>query len=174
MTRSKCDYIALLWPTCRTFCRNESRGRTSNRRIFQLSNVLKFYTCQICLCLLAPPSPSEKNFDAFSSLFRFFRSFLLHVQGVRAIVHVAMQVHAVQSRTATQTRHRSHLRSTCADLPAFAISKWFFPNDLRCGFRKLKEEGVGNRRSGAALVPKSLLLLLLLLLLSLLSGQKMP
>ena len=37
----------------------------------------------------------------------------------------------------------------------------FFPNDLRCGFRKLKEEGVGNRRSGAAVVPKSLLVLLL-------------
>ena len=36
----------------------------------------------------------------------------------------------------------------------------FFPNDLRCGFRKLKEQGVGNRASGAVLVPKSLLLLL--------------
>ena len=46
------------------------------------------------------------------------------------------------------------------------IDRWwflFFPNDLRCGFRKLKERGVGNRTSGAALVPKSLLLLLLLL-----------
>ena len=32
-----------------------------------------------------------------------------------------------------------------------------------CGFRKLKEQGVGNRASGAVLVPKSLLLLLLLL-----------
>ena len=39
---------------------------------------------------------------------------------------------------------------------------YFFPNDLRCGFRKLKERGVGNRTSGAVLVPKSLLLLLLL------------
>ena len=37
---------------------------------------------------------------------------------------------------------------------------FFFPNDLRCGFRKLKEEGVGNLRSGAAVVPKSLLVLL--------------
>ena len=36
----------------------------------------------------------------------------------------------------------------------------FFPNDLRCGFRKLKEQGGGNRASGAVLVPKSLLLLL--------------
>ena len=35
----------------------------------------------------------------------------------------------------------------------------FFPNDLRCGFRKLKERGVGNRTSGAVLVPESLLLL---------------
>ena len=45
------------------------------------------------------------------------------------------------------------------------IDRWwllFFPNDLRCGFRKLKERGVGNRTSGAGLVPKSLLLLLLL------------
>ena len=40
----------------------------------------------------------------------------------------------------------------------------FFPNDLRGGFRKLKEQGVGNRRFGAGPVPKSLLLLLLLLL----------
>ena len=39
-----------------------------------------------------------------------------------------------------------------------------FPNDLRCGFRKLKEQGVGNRASGAVLVPKSLLLLFLMLL----------
>ena len=39
----------------------------------------------------------------------------------------------------------------------------FFPNDLRCGFRKLKEAGVGNRASGAVLVPKSLLLLLLIM-----------
>ena len=37
----------------------------------------------------------------------------------------------------------------------------FFPNDLRCGFRKLKEQGVGNPHSGAAVVPKSLLVLLL-------------
>ena len=47
------------------------------------------------------------------------------------------------------------------------IDRWwllFFPNDLRCGFRKLKERGVGNRTSGAALVPKSLLLLLFLLI----------
>ena len=43
-------------------------------------------------------------------------------------------------------------------------TKRFFPNDLRCGFRKLKERGVGNRTSGAGLVPKSLLLLMLLLL----------
>ena len=45
------------------------------------------------------------------------------------------------------------------------IDRWwllFFPNDLRCGFRKLKERGVGNRTSGAVLVPKSLLVLLLL------------
>ena len=47
------------------------------------------------------------------------------------------------------------------------VEKWcnyvelFFPNDFRCGFRKLKEEGVGNRRSGAAVVPKSLSVLLL-------------
>ena len=52
----------------------------------------------------------------------------------------------------------------------FLILLWttcriFFPNDLRCGFRKLKERGVGNRTSGAVLVPKSLLLLLLLLML---------
>ena len=40
----------------------------------------------------------------------------------------------------------------------------FFPNDSRCGFRKLKEQRVGNRRFGAGPVPKSLLLLLLLLL----------
>ena len=42
------------------------------------------------------------------------------------------------------------------------IDRWwllFFPNDLRCGFRKLKERGVGNRTSGAVLVPKSLLVL---------------
>ena len=45
------------------------------------------------------------------------------------------------------------------------LDRTFFPNDLRCGFRKLKERGVGNRPSGAVLVPKSLLLLLLLLLL---------
>ena len=47
------------------------------------------------------------------------------------------------------------------------IDRWwflFFPNDLRCGFRKLKERGVGNRTSGAGLVPKSLLLLLLYLI----------
>ena len=41
---------------------------------------------------------------------------------------------------------------------------YFFPNDLRCGFRKLKERGVGNRTSGAVLVPKSLLVLLMLIL----------
>ena len=44
---------------------------------------------------------------------------------------------------------------------AYKQSTPFFPNDLRCGFRKLKEQGVGNRASGAVLVPKSLLLLLL-------------
>ena len=37
----------------------------------------------------------------------------------------------------------------------------FFPNDLRCGFRKLKEQGVGNRCFGVRLVPKILLLLFL-------------
>ena len=36
----------------------------------------------------------------------------------------------------------------------------FSPNDTRCGFRKLKEQGVGNPHSGAAVVPKSLLVLL--------------
>ena len=41
----------------------------------------------------------------------------------------------------------------------------FFPNDFRSGFRKLKEQGGGNRRFGAGPVPKSLLLLLLMLLL---------
>ena len=46
---------------------------------------------------------------------------------------------------------------------ALAHVSHFFPNDLRCGFRKLKERGVGNRTSGAVLVPKSLLLLLALL-----------
>ena len=40
----------------------------------------------------------------------------------------------------------------------------FSPNDLRCGFRKLKERGVGNRTSGAVLVPKSLLLLIQLII----------
>ena len=78
------------------------------------------------LVSLAPLSPSVKNFDVVSSFVRLFRSFQVHVQGVRAIVHVAIQVHAVESRTATQPRHHSHLRSTCADLPAFAISKCFF------------------------------------------------
>ena len=42
-------------------------------------------------------------------------------------------------------------------LLALAHVSHFFPNDLRCGFRKLKERGVGNRTSGAVLVPKSLL-----------------
>ena len=77
------------------------------------------------LVSLAPSSPSEQNFDAFSSFVRLFRSFQVHVQGVRAIVHLAMQVHAVQSRTAAHTRHRFPLRNTCADIPASAISKCF-------------------------------------------------
>ena len=75
------------------------------------------------LVSLAPSSPSEQNFDAFSSFVRLFRSFQVHVQGVRAIVHLAMQVHAVQSRTVTHTRPRHRLRSSCADLHSFAISK---------------------------------------------------
>ena len=74
------------------------------------------------------------------------------------------QIEAVQTRATTQA---ARLKGTLSNLPAVELSTnnsfgapphIFFPNDIRCGFRKLKEEGVGNRRSGAAVVPKSLLL----------------
>ena len=122
---------------------------------------------------LAPVSLIVQLFDAFLAFSLLFGSFLLYVQeGSAASIQVDMQIEAA-----------ARLKSTLSDLPDLDMSRnisfgpprayfpqidrwWllFFPNDLRCGFRKLKERGVGNRTSGAVLVPKSLLLLLLLLL----------
>ena len=88
--------------------------------------------------------------------------------GSASSVQVDMQIEAA-----------ARLKSTLFDLSALEISRNIsfgapppifrsevisFPNDLRGGFRKLKEQGVGNRRFGAGPVPKSLLLLLLLLM----------
>ena len=98
-------------------------------------------------------------FDEFSALYSLFVMFILYCQdGCAASVQVDMQIEAA-----------ARLKSTLSDLSALEISRNvsfgpprpYFPNDFRCGFRKLKEEGVVNRRSGAALVPKSLLVLLL-------------
>ena len=120
---------------------------------------------------LAPVSLIVQLFDAFLAFSLLFGSFLLYVQeGSAASIQVDMQIEAA-----------ARLKSTVSDLPALEISRnisfgapprifpqidrWWllFPNDLRCGFRKLKERGVGNRPCGAVLVPKSLLLLNLLL-----------
>ena len=108
---------------------------------------------------LAPVSLIVQLFDAFLAFSLLFGSFLLYVQeGSAASIQVDMQIEAA-----------ARLKSTLSDLPDLDISRnisfgapphIFFPNDLRCGFRKLKERGVGNRTSGAVLVPKSLLVLL--------------
>ena len=113
----------------------------------------------VVLLPLAPVSLIVQLFDAFLAFSLLFGSFLLYVQeGSAASIQVDMQIEAA-----------ARLKSTVSDLPALEISRnisfgpprayLFFPNDLRCGFRKLKERGVGNRTSGAVLVPKSLLLL---------------
>ena len=82
--------------------------------------------------------------------------------------------HADRSRSSSEKHGLRHpcFRNiekyfVCGPPPIFPqIDRWWllFPNDLRCGFRKLKERGVGNRTSGAGLVPKSLLLLLFLMI----------
>ena len=58
--------------------------------------------------------------------------------------------------------YRKHVAYPRFCTPPFGPPDEKIPNDLRCGFRKLKERGVGNRPSGAVLVPKYVLLLLLL------------
>ena len=77
------------------------------------------------------------------------------------LIQPKSRAHAVdESRRNVGSLYIFLQRSPCP----FPSHPGFFPNDLRCGFRKLKERGVGDRTSGAALVPKSLLLLLLILL----------
>ena len=53
------------------FFQNESRRPSSNRRIFQFSNVLQFYACQTCPCLW-PPCQSLYR---FSTHFEYFICF---------------------------------------------------------------------------------------------------
>ena len=55
-----------------------------------------------------------------------------------------MQVHAIQSRTATHTRPRLRSRSTCVDLPAFAVSKCFsFGPPSHIGFEPQNQNQLG-------------------------------
>ena len=103
---------------------------------------------------LAPVSLIVQLFDAFLAFSLLFGSFLLYLQeGSAASIQGDMQVEAA-----------ARLKSTLSDLPDLDSSRnisfgapltyfhkstdggfYFFPNDLRCGFRKLKERGGGRK-----------------------------
>ena len=84
MTTSKCDFLNLLWPTCRTFFSGREPWALKQSTHFSIFERFEILHLPDLLVPLAPPSPSLTIFYVFSVCFALTYSFLLYVRGVRA------------------------------------------------------------------------------------------
>ena len=146
---------------CPTFFRTSAVGPQAIVAFYSFCNFWKF----IFVSCAPAFGPRVAHCPAFRRILSIFFTF-------RFVPSVRSGGFCSQHPSGHADRSRSSSEKHALRPPRFRrLEKYFvwgppshiFPNDLRCGFRKLKEQGVGNRASGAVLVPKSLLLLLWLL-----------